>query len=273
VRGHQEWHASACPGVPLMGWLREWRKQARPIRGGLLVQAAPRISSAKFAAVLTKFKSPAAERASGLYDICVQEGIDPAVALAFFVHESSDGIAGLTKTFDLKNWGNVRSPEDPTLGSAIPIVGRGNFAKYITWQAGLRDWCKRLKGPKYAGSGLTTVEAITPKYAPSSDNNNPTRYAQAVNETVVSWQATEPAPPPAPKPITRWRCINKANVNLRTSPNTKGRPSGVIKYGDYITVGLVKVDGDVETIQGDNRWLWLADGSGFTWAKNFKKES
>jgi len=46
-----------------------------------------------------------------------------------------------------------------------------------------------------------------------------------------------------------------------------------IKYGEYIEVGLVKTDGDVETIRGDNRWLWQANGAGFAWAGNFVKES
>jgi hypothetical protein len=94
-----------------------------------------------------------------------------------------------------------------------------------------------------------------------------------VREMLAAWIAAEPAPAPAPKPTTRWRCINKAGVNLRTSPNTKGNPVRAITYGETVEVDLIKTDGDVETIGGDNRWLWLADGSGFTWARNFKKES
>jgi hypothetical protein len=34
----------------------------------------------------------------------------------------------------------------------------------------------------------------------------------------------------------------------------------------------VKIDGDVEAVRGDNRWLWLANGAGFVWAGNFNKE-
>lgn len=262
VRGHQEWSATACPGVPLMGWLRSWRTQSR----GLTVQAAPRISAARFAAVLQQAQSPAAALSAELYAICVEEGIDPAVALAFFVHESSAGTAGLTKQFGLKNWGNVRSPEDISLGIVIPIPGRGNFAKYASWQAGLRDWCKRIKGPKYAGVGLTTVETILPKYAPSSDNNNPARYAEAVRQMVARWLAETPV-------ASRWRCINKLGANVRTAPNTAGKQVRTIALGKTVEVGAVKIDGDVETIRGDNRWLWLSDGSGFAWATNFVKEA
>jgi hypothetical protein len=43
-----------------------------------------------------------------------------------------------------------------------------------------------------------------------------------------------------------------------------------IAYGEVIEV-LVKTDGDVEAIRGDNRWLWLATGEGFAWAGNFHR--
>ena len=103
----------------------------------------------------------------------------------------------------------------------------------------MRDWCKRLKWPKYAGKGLLTVEAITPVYAPDKDGNSPALYAQAVNAAVAAWAAEDNAPAPAPKPITRWRCINQQGVNVRTAPNLKGREVGVIKLDQIIVVGLV----------------------------------
>lgn len=279
VRGHQEFSKTACPGL-LQARVIAYRATSDAAPVGLTPQAAPRISIEQFRRVLSKYQSPATSVSEELYKVAVEEGIDPAVALAFFVHESSAGTKGLTATNDLRNWGNVRTPEVAGAGVVIQIPGRGGFVMYRTWQDGLRDWCKRIKGPKYAGAGLLTVEAITPKYAPSSDANNPARYAQAVREMVASW-ADVPAeqPTPAPKPTTRWRCINKANVNVRQQPrlhDALGREvpiSKVVKYDDVIEVGAVKIDGDVETIRGDNRWLWLASGEGFAWAGNFKQES
>jgi hypothetical protein len=91
---------------------------------------------------------------------------------------------------------------------------------------------------------------------------------------VQRWQGVKPA-----KPITRWRCINQKGVSVRQRPRTKdeqGREvpvSKVVKHDDVIEVGAVKINGNLETISGDNRWLWLADGSGFAWAKNFKQEA
>jgi hypothetical protein len=46
-----------------------------------------------------------------------------------------------------------------------------------------------------------------------------------------------------------------------------------IAFCALVEIGLIKTDGDVETIRGDNRWLWLANGLGFAWAGNFVKES
>jgi hypothetical protein len=71
---------------------------------------------------------------------------------------------------------------------------------------------------------------------------------------------------------TQCRAMS-AVIGKYGSPNTQGNPVWAIAYGQVVKVGLIKTDGDVETIGGDNRWLWLADGSGFTWARNFKKES
>jgi hypothetical protein len=50
---------------------------------------------------------------------------------------------------------------------------------------------------------------------------------------------------------------------VRISPNTKSQPVKAITYSAVVEVSLVKTDGDVETIPGDNRWLWLALGEGF----------
>jgi len=46
--------------------------------------------------VLSAYHSPAAGKGQALYDLGVQYGIDPAFALAFFMHESSFGTQGPT---------------------------------------------------------------------------------------------------------------------------------------------------------------------------------
>ena len=65
---------------------------------GLTIVSAPRISLETFAKVCSMPASRLPLRlACRTVRICVREGVDPAVALAFFKHESSLGTAGLTQ--------------------------------------------------------------------------------------------------------------------------------------------------------------------------------
>lgn len=238
----------SCPGWAVdKPWVfaetNAWLAAQTP---GLAVAAAPRIRLEKFAQVLIDAASPAAPLAKLLYAVCVEQGIDPAVALAFFQHESSYGKAGICAEYETHNWGNVRTPEDPNLGIVIATRG-GNFARYPTWEAGLLDWCKRLKGPKYAGCGLHTVEAILPKYAPSGDGNSPARYAQAVRDAVARWEADQ-----------SWYVTVTAtpHLRIRQGPKTSYPIAGVLATGEHVLVDATKDE-------GEGIWLHLADGRGF----------
>jgi len=54
--------------------------------------------------VLAYYHSPAAGKAQALYDDGIKYGLDPAYALAFFMHESSFGTAGVARvTLSLSN--------------------------------------------------------------------------------------------------------------------------------------------------------------------------
>ncbi len=250
----------SCPGWAVtkpwvFGEVSAWLSSTNLGLVQLPVLSVPRISQAKFADVLKVVGSPAYPHAVGLYAICAGQGVDPAVALAFFGHESTFGTAGLTRQFDLRNWGNVRTPEDVALGKVLAIPGRGNFAQYQTWQAGLLDWCKRIKGPKYAGAGLTTVETIVPKYAPSSDGNAPVNYVRAVRGLVTAWETSEVKD-------TKTVTIMVDALRIREGAAVK-KPDGT----PYAIVGLlhkdekVQVDGTKD--EGRGLWWHLADGRGF----------
>ena len=193
VKGHQEYGASACPGPILMAKLKAWR--ATPLQGehigsplpatALTFVAAPRISAAQFARVLFRAGSPVAGQAQQLYQIIVGFGLDPAVALAFFGHESQYGTAGLCLSLDLKNWGMVRTAFDARRGTQVltPL-----FFKFASWELGLTDWCERMLRRYVEGKGLATVARALPVYAPSSDGNAPAAYAAAVAALVAAWQ-------------------------------------------------------------------------------------
>src|SRR6266508_4521393 len=153
----------------------------------LLFVAAPRMSGESFARVLARGNSPAASAAAELYAIIMGShegspyGLDPAIALAFFGHESTYGRYGVANRS--LNWGNLRR------GSRAYKVESG-FGFYHAWADSLRDWCELISS-RYVARGLSTVEQAIPVYAPSSDGNAPARYIAFVRRLVAGWEAAE----------------------------------------------------------------------------------
>jgi len=150
-------------------------------QGGLTFKSAPRISQGAFSQILAAAGSPAAPHADELYGIIVAYGIDPAVALAFFQHESQYCTTGACARGDLRNWGMQRRA---IRAERSPGVVQG-FARYHTWQDGVRDWCELILG--YVNRGMDTVEKAVPVYAPQSDGNAPSAYIGAIRRQVVAW--------------------------------------------------------------------------------------
>ena len=128
--------------------------------------------------------SPADELSDEAYNICLAWGVNPAVALAFFVHESNVGTKGAARR--TKNWGNLR--KGPGQPRQVHTGVSGGFGEYASWLVSLNDFCKLLTGPLYVKGGLDTVSKVTPRYAPSADRNNPTSYAALVNELIALWE-------------------------------------------------------------------------------------
>ncbi len=155
--------------------------QAAAQSAGLTFRAAPRISQASFGRILAAAGSPAAPHADELYNIIVGYGLDPAVALAFFQHESQYCTTGRCARSDLKNWGMLRRHIKPQRNAGIT----DGFARYATWQDGTRDWCELILG--YISRGMDTVEKALPVYAPAADGNVPTAYINAVRRLVSAW--------------------------------------------------------------------------------------
>lgn len=160
-----------------------WPGAQRPAaaQGGLALQGPPRIGRAAFTQILVRAGSPAAPYGDELYAIVVAYGVDPAVALAFFQHESQFCTVGRCANAGLQNWGMLRRPIRParSLGSSE------GFVRYASFQDGLRDWCELMLG--YVGRGMETVEEVIPRYAPQSDGNTPTTYIGAIRRQVAAW--------------------------------------------------------------------------------------
>ncbi|HKV44837.1 MAG TPA: hypothetical protein VJT32_09205 [bacterium] len=144
----------------------------------------PTLTPATFRAALEHVHSPVTPLADEAYKICVAWGLNPAVALAFFLKESTGGTRGVAvATLD---WGNLRFA---TWEGAVYKRADG-WPQYASFLPSLNDWCALLKGPAYAGAGRTTVSKVCEVYAPPSENNTDLYIAQ-VNGMIATWAALE----------------------------------------------------------------------------------
>lgn len=146
--------------------------------GSYEVTGSPSISVRQIEVVLAQYGSPAVGQGAALHEAGMRHGIDPAYALAFFVHESSCGTKGVARS--TRSIGNIRWTK-----------GYDNFEgyrSYPTWQEGIEDWYRLISDLYIEGWNLRTVDAIVPVYAPYGDNNNPPAYIAAVKHMVDSWR-------------------------------------------------------------------------------------
>lgn len=143
---------------------------------------APRISKGLFVEVLREAASPAADVAEQCYDIVTGYGLDPAVALAFFRHESTYGRHGVAARS--KNWGNLRRG-----GRAREHIG--GFAYYDTWCDSLLDWCELIRYRYVEELGLDTVAKVLYRYAPPVENDT-AHYVARVEGYIHDWVARDP---------------------------------------------------------------------------------
>ena len=146
---------------------------------GTSVVGGPSLSADLINQVLASAGSPAAGTGQELYDLSVQSGIDDAYALAVFEKESSFGHYGAG--FDNHALGNIVCAGYPTCN--------GRFRWYPSWIAGYEDFYQ-LVSQEYVARGLSTIEAITPVYAPSSENDTGL-YIQQVRQSMLAFRQAQ----------------------------------------------------------------------------------
>src|SRR6266568_724818 len=107
--------------------------------GPYSVLGKPTLTVAFINAVLASYHSPAAGKGRALYNYGVQYGIDPAFALAFFLHESTMGTAGEART--TLSLGNLRCiPARPCIDQ-----DRGGYTQMNSWEDGFLQWYKLIR--------------------------------------------------------------------------------------------------------------------------------
>jgi hypothetical protein len=145
----------------------------------------PTITAAAIDTILSQYHSPAAGTGQAWITLGQRYGIDPAYALAFFIHESSAGTS--------PGWAGLKANGTSThnIGNIICAgyaTCYGRFRDYASWEEGIDDWYKLISDEYVGGRGAHTVEQIIPVYAPSSDNNDVPAYIQAVVSMVDNWR-------------------------------------------------------------------------------------
>lgn len=174
-------------GLCLFTWLINATRQSEqpppvptefvPAPGSYAVLGKPSIDVAMINQVLAYYQSPAKGKGKILYEYGLKYHIDPAYALAFFMHESTFGTEGVAKV--TRSLGNIRAtPGYPEYKG---------YRKYNSWEEGFEDWYRLIANVYVDQWKLYTIDQIIPVYAPSSDNNNEDAYIRAVKLAITKW--------------------------------------------------------------------------------------
>jgi hypothetical protein len=182
ITSHRDYNKPECPGAKITEqfYMRVLNEGWTALQGvsssgvDIPIKGAATISPARFTAVLKEYDSPAFAEADTLYQMAVQNGIDPAVALAFFVQTSKagTGYANPAKATN-HNWGEV--PGDRS--------GIGGLQAYPSWAEGLQGWIAVMM--KYHNEGVTTLGDVVRRYGLS----NPPAAVQAMGTLLQSWRS------------------------------------------------------------------------------------
>jgi len=140
------------------------------------IMHAPSVSVAAIRAALRTAGSPVLDAtyadhkdaAEYIWDSGRVVGVDPAVVMGMFHHESLFGTRGMAR--QTLSVGNIR-----------PLAGQpqiNGYRLYASWQQGIDDCYRLLRS--YVRNGVATVSQAIPVWAPPSDNNDDSAYIASV---------------------------------------------------------------------------------------------
>ena len=169
-----------------------------PAAQGDSVAGGPMLGAVKVEAILAAYHSPMAGDGQYIEDLSQQYQVSDGFALADWIHE--DGLGGNPAALiaiDGHNPGNLRYGE--LSGWHNPFSG---FAMFGSWREGEENWfalirhgyldgqetVARTNCMRLYGHNCTTIPEIISVYAPSSDHNDPSGYASAVEAQIAQWQ-------------------------------------------------------------------------------------
>jgi len=169
--------SALLPAVGLAGDLKRIALTSND--GGALLHV-PSVSAAAIRQALRDANSPLLDAtfvdhkdaAEYIWDEGRVLGIDPAVMLGIFAHESGMGTQGMARA--TRSIGNIRP-----VGNQPQING---YRLYASWQEGIDDCYRLLR--QYALHGASTVATAIPVWAPPADNNDDSAYISNVLNTM-----------------------------------------------------------------------------------------
>lgn len=156
----------------------------RPV-GDYNLQGPPSLTPDQIERILAAYGSPAVGTGHDWYNLGLKYGIDPAFAVAFFIHESGAGTN--------PNWAGLK-PGGQTTHNVGNIICAGyprcygRFRDYASWAEGIEDWYRLIDVEYIQGRGTKTVAEIIPIYAPSFENDV-NGYINVVQRLVDEWRS------------------------------------------------------------------------------------
>jgi hypothetical protein len=152
--------------------------------GDYRLRGAPSITAEAIEDILASYSSPAVGTGEAWVKLGRKYEIDPAFALAFFIHESTAGTH--------PNWAGLK-PDGTTTHNVGNIICAGyshcygRFRDYGSWEEGIEDWYRLIDVEYIRGRGTETLDDIIPIYAPSIENDVG-GYVSTVKQLVDSWR-------------------------------------------------------------------------------------
>lgn len=152
--------------------------------GDYVLRAPPSLTVEQIDRILASYNSPATGTGQIWYNLGIERGIDPAYAVAFFIHESSAGTA--------QGWAGLK-PDGSTTHNVGNIICAGyatcygRFRDYSSWEVGIADWYRLIDVEYLNGRGHQTVADIIPVYAPAFENDVD-GYVHVVQRLVDQWR-------------------------------------------------------------------------------------
>ena len=171
--------------LPPVGQFGDAHRLAMAANSEGAIMHAPSVSVAAIRAALQAAGSPVLaaayadhkDAAEYIWDSGRVLGVDPAVVMAIFYHESVFGTRGMAQ--QTLSVGNIR-----------PLAGQpqlNGYRLYASWQQGIDDCYRLLRS--YAHNGAATVPQAIPVWAPPSDNNDDSAYISSVLSTMGALNA------------------------------------------------------------------------------------